>query len=322
MIRKYLLSTLVLIVTIVQANAQRSSVSTMHMLNPFQQVQAYGGFDKSISSTFMYRTQWAPVVNNPKYLHFNIHLPIYFLDGGAGILFEQEDLGVESNSSLKLSYNMVFQTGIGLLSGSATIGFQQKRFFGSQILTPEGVYEPGGQPNHNDPILNQNTSSSVQPTWALGALWKFDQLTTGLQIDNFFTPAFELDNLSYGNRPVLTLIADYQYTLSEEIKVIPSILAISNFKNLQLNLGILLNYGNIFGGMNMRGVTNNAVESLGIISGINFNQHYTIAYSYDLGLSALRNSSEGSHEIILKYNLNKIINTGLPPRVIYNPRDL
>ena len=300
---------------------QRSSVSSMHMLNPYQQIQAYGGFDRSLSSTLMYRSQWAPIASNPRYLHFNVHLPVYLLNGGAGVILEQEDLGLESNSTFKLSYNLVYSTQYGMFSGGLSLGFTQKRLFGDEFLTPEGEYEPG-LINHNDPILNQGIGSAARPTWAISGLWRYNNLTAGVQIDDFFTPAYQIEDINYDGRSIFTVQADYRYILTDEVSLRPSAMIISNLNLWQFNVGVSCNYGNIFGGINLRGFTANTVESLGIISGIKFNKHYTLAYSYDLGLSSLKNSSEGSHEIILKYNLNKIINTGLPPRIIYNPRDL
>jgi len=294
----------------------------MHVLNPYQNVQAYGGFDRSVSATMMYRSQWTPVAGGPKYLHLNMHLPIYFLNGGTGILFEQEELGLETNRTMKLSYNLVFQTAYGLFSGAASAGFEQKTLSGDAIITPEGIYEPGGGIVHNDPILPNTTINGIRPSWGLSLLWQFENMTAGLQLDDFFNSGVNFGNLNYRSTRVVTLIADYQYKIDADITIRPNLMVVTNLQKLQLNLGVLFNYGNIFGGLNLRGWSDSSIESLGIISGIQFNKHYTIAYSYDLGLSSLKSQTEGSHEIIFKYNLNKIINTGLPPRIIYNPRDL
>lgn len=306
---------------LIELKAQRSSISTMHALNPYQNVQAYGGFDRSLSSTLMYRSQWAPISSNPRYLHFNVHLPVYFLNGGAGIIFEQEDLGVESNSSAKISYNFVYRGSFGILSAGASLGFTQKKLFQNDITTPDGEYGPGVI-THNDPLLSEGDAIGSRLTYGLSALWQYDKLTAALQIDDFFKPAIKIGDLNYDGRAIYTLTADYQYVLTQEVGIRPSAMLVSNLNQWQFQLSVLCNYGNIFGGLNLRGLNQNTFESLGVISGINFNNHYTIAYSYDLGLSSLKNSTEGSHELILKYNLNKIINTGLPPRIIYNPRDL
>lgn len=269
----------------------------------------------------MYRSQWAPIASNPRYLHFNVHLPVYFLNGGAGIILEQDKLGLESNSTAKLSYNILFRGSFGMISGGVTLGMTQKRLFQDQFITPNGEYTTGVF-NHNDPLLGAGIASAFRPTYGLSVLWRYENLTTGLQIDDFFAPAYQLDQINYDGKAIYTLITDYQYTLSEEITIRPSAMVLTNLNLWQFQLGVACNYGNIFGGINLRGLSQNTFESLGILTGIRFNKHYTIAYSYDLGISSLKNSSEGSHELILKYNLNKIINTGLPPRIIYNPRDL
>lgn len=309
-----------MIVIMTGLNAQRSSISTMHALNPYQNIQAFGGFDRSLSSTLMYRSQWAPIASNPRYLHFNAHLPVYFLNGGAGIIIEQEDLGLESNSTAKISYNFVYRGNFGILSTGISAGLTQKRLFQNDIITPNGEYGP--TINHNDPILSNGTRAGVKTTYGISALWQYNKLTAGIQIDDFFAPAITIDGVNYDGRSVVSLMADYQYPLTEELTLRPSALMVTNLNLWQFHLSMICNYGNIFGGMNLRGLSQNTIESVGIITGIKFNKHYTIAYSYDLGISSLKNSSEGSHELILKYNLNKIINTGLPPRIIYNPRDL
>ena len=57
-----------------------------------------------------------------------------------------------------------------------------------------------------------------------------------------------------------------------------------------------------------------------ILAGIKLNEKITLAYSYDLTLSTLREVSDGSHEILINYNLGKPVGKGKMPPVIYNPR--
>jgi hypothetical protein len=78
----------------------------------------------------------------------------------------------------------------------------------------------------------------------------------------------------------------------------------------------------VTGGLSVRGYSQNTLDALVIFGGLKLSDHLTIAYAYDLTLSALNQASSGTHEVMLKYNLNRIIGAGLPPRVIYNPRFL
>ncbi len=311
----------ILCTSVVGLFSQRASISTMSMMNPYEYVQAYGGFDRSLSATMMYRSQWSPLTGSPKYFHLNAHLPVYLFDGGMGVIFENEQLGAERNNLVKVSYNMVFNTQWGYFSAGASAGINQKNIDGNAFITPSGIYnEP--VPEHNDPILNVGGYNATAPVWSISGLFKNDFLTAGLQIDNLVPFDYQFNDFEYGGNPVSSIFLSHQFEINDELLLSSTALVRTNVKIWQSNISAVLKYGNIFGGIAMRGYSGNSLESFGIISGLNFNNHYTIAYSYDLGLSALRNSTEGSHEIILKYNLNKILNTGLPPRIIYNPRDL
>jgi len=59
-----------------------------------------------------------------------------------------------------------------------------------------------------------------------------------------------------------------------------------------------------------------------MIVGFKLNDHISLAYAYDFTLSAINQVSNGSHEVMLSYDLNKPLGVGRPPKVIYNPRSL
>jgi len=56
------------------------------------------------------------------------------------------------------------------------------------------------------------------------------------------------------------------------------------------------------------------------MGGLRISERMHLYYGYDLSLSALRGATEGSHELMLRYNLNKVIGAGLAPPVIFSPR--
>jgi len=73
-------------------------------------------------------------------------------------------------------------------------------------------------------------------------------------------------------------------------------------------------------GMGFRGYSGNSIDALTVFMGLKISEHLSIAYGFDVTLSALNAVSSGSHELVLKYNLNKLVGVGLPPPVIYSPR--
>ena len=97
----------------------------------------------------------------------------------------------------------------------------------------------------------------------------------------------------------------------------------SDMQQTQVELTTLLRYsGNVFGGAGLRGYNKNTFDAVVLLAGFNLNEKTTLAYAYDLSLSALNSVSNGSHAITLRYNFNKPLGGGVPPPIIYNPRFL
>ncbi|MDQ3015628.1 MAG: type IX secretion system membrane protein PorP/SprF, partial [Bacteroidota bacterium] len=59
-----------------------------------------------------------------------------------------------------------------------------------------------------------------------------------------------------------------------------------------------------------------------LMAGVRLSSRFYLHYGYDIGLSSLQSVHQGTHEIMIRYNLGKMIGAGLPPRTIYNPRNL
>ena len=77
---------------------------------------------------------------------------------------------------------------------------------------------------------------------------------------------------------------------------------------------------NIFAGASFRGFGNNSKDAAMLIAGLKLNEKTTLAYAFDVPLSPLNTVNRGSHELLLRYSLNKPIGIGKLPPVIYNPR--
>ena len=65
--------------------------------------------------------------------------------------------------------------------------------------------------------------------------------------------------------------------------------------------------GNVFGGIGVRGYNSTSLDAIIISGGVNFKKNYTLTYSFGTGISELKRVNEGSHEVSLNYNLQKIL---------------
>ena len=75
-------------------------------------------------------------------------------------------------------------------------------------------------------------------------------------------------------------------------------------------------------GVGYRGFSNISSDALVFQGGFRLNSKLLMRYAYDFGLSQLRSVHNGSHEILISYNIATDFGKGTPPQIIYNPRFL
>lgn len=303
--------------------AQQAPQYTMHMFHKYQFNPAFGGLERSLSLTTVSRTQWTPITQNPTSQVFSAHLPFYLINGGIGVIVENETLGLEQNTGFQLSYNYVKQTKLGIFSGGLGLGILRKELDGSGIITPEGSYVPGTAINHNDPILPTVGVSGVGLEWRLGVYYVGKYFKSGLSVDNIPSSFVGLEGLNLDITRHYTWYVETRYNLkSRDISLIPSLYVLANAQEIQTTLSCVAEFGNILAGIGIRGFNSRSLDGLNFIMGMQLNKHFRLLYSYDYGLSSLQTVSDGTHEFSLNYNLQKLIDWGLPPKVRYNPRNL
>ena len=111
--------------------------------------------------------------------------------------------------------------------------------------------------------------------------------------------------------------------ISRKLSLHPSVLVRSDAVQTQTDFSLTAKFNdNIFGGVSLRGYNSESIDAAAILAGFRLSEKTTFMYAYDMTLSGLRDVSNGSHEVGLRYNLNKPIGAGRLPRIIYNPRSL
>lgn len=305
-----------------ESYAQQQGHFSNFMLNKYGINNAYAGFDYSLSVTGIYRNQWDGLEGSPASQYINAHLPLYILHGAGGVEILNDELGLESNQTLSASYSYVYNSSVGLIAYGMKLGAHQIRIANNQLIAPDGNYE-GQIIQHNDPILSNQLERSISPVYGFSSYYIGNFFELGVSIEDFLGQKSSLGPSKITTAPLLSAYFEIEAYKTEWFNIKPSLMLYSDFVETQINVSVMASMPqNLIGGIGIRGYSKHTFDSMSILLGWRFNEHYTLAYAYDFGISNLRSVHSGSNEIVLKYNLNKRVGIGLPPKIIYNPRDL
>ncbi|MCB0561827.1 MAG: type IX secretion system membrane protein PorP/SprF [Lewinellaceae bacterium] len=304
---------------------QQPAQYSLFMMNKLNWNPAYAGLDNSLSATGVYRAQWAGLEGNPITQNVNVHMPLYILSSGIGINLENDELGAERRTTGTVSYNYQLPVGRrGLLAIGLSAGLAQRTLDGSKLRTPDGDYDIDASVIiHNDGLLPISQINASAATFGAGIYYYSERFEAGLAARNLSEPIVDLDAISLVLKRTFFFNAGGHFDLGGSLSLHPSLLARSDLAQTQTDIAAILQYNdNIFGGASFRGYNSDNIDAVAFIAGFKLSENVTLAYAYDLTLSALNQVSNGSHEVMINYNLNKRLGTGRPPKVIYNPRTL
>lgn len=249
-------------------------------------------------------------------------MPLYVLQGGVGLAFENEYIGAERNLRLSLSYNYIYENSWGYISGGFKAGVIQKRLDGTLLKTPQGTYE-GNLVDHQDNILDAAIASGLAPNVGAGVYVISNIGEIGISIDQLAAGKLRLNNSASTKvnvQPQLNIYAEYFWPVLERLTLYPSALMKSDFIQTQVDLAMQAAVDErYYAGLGWRGWNTNSFDAAVIHFGLKLDRHWKVYYAYDVPVSGIGGVGNGSHELIINYNLNKRVGLGLPPKPIYNP---
>jgi type IX secretion system PorP/SprF family membrane protein len=300
--------------------SQQLNQISMPIFHPYLHHAAYGGFDRTINVTAVSRNQWNGIEGDPRMQYVGAHLPFYAWKGGAGVDLSNMSEGNFRVNFLRFSANKVIETEIGILSIGGRLGINNIRFGLNGVYTPNGVYT-GSVTNHNDPLLTESFSG-IGIGWEIGAWLRASKYQGGISIADTPSPFIDLSR-GFSFDKNINIFLNTFYDFSETVQLQPFINVKSNLSQTQTEISGVVRYnGNIFGGIMLRGYNSSSIDAMGVMVGHRLNKRYSLYYTYDAGLSSLRKTNEGSHEIMMKMDFYTLPKSGIPPKTIYNPRYL
>jgi type IX secretion system PorP/SprF family membrane protein len=256
--------------------------------------------------------------------HVNAHMPLDMISSGIGLKVDNDGIGAHQTTQILMSFNYRLALGReATLSAGVGGGYMQYNLDGNKLRAPEGTYlEPAF--SHNDPLLPEGNVRAGSPVVEAGLFLDWRALQAGLSVQPVFSPVLKPDDQGgFALQPVQHYLfyAAYTIALSQDFSIQPSVLTKTDIKQTQMEISSTIRWGeNIFAGASYRGLTANDRDAVVLFGGLRVNEKLSLGYAYDLSLSPLKDVNRGSHELLLRYSLNKPIGAGKLPPIIYNPR--
>ncbi len=292
--------------------AQQDYHFTQFNFNKLALNPAYAGSREVFSATALYRHQWTGFSGGPRTVTLGMHSPVGKNRLAIGALFFSDRLGVSSQTALyaDIAYHLPLGEN-SKLSGGLQAGFINYR----NALT---------QLNPQDPtdVLLQSDLSALLPNVGFGLYWYSERSFAGVSmphtVKNDLTRLGDFDDeqnaFLYRH---LYLMAGHVFDLAPNVKVRPSGLmkwvggdGIRTPTDLDLNLSFLflerlwLGAGYRFG------------DSFDLMMEFQITDQLMAGYAYDITTTDMRTQQNGTHEVMVRYELKFNKDAWVTPRYI------
>lgn len=287
---------LILLLVPLNMAGQLVPVTSQYVLNPLGINPAYAGSRGAMNIALFYRNQWTGIPGAPKTMTLAADAP--FLDSklGLGFILATDKIGVTKETHILTNYSYKIQLVKGTLSLGLGAGIMTTNTSWSDLI----VLDPG------DENFLSDSRVFVVPDFSFGVYYSGVNYFGGLSIPRLLSYKFDLNKNKYslGFKPGqynYLLNTGYIFSISQKVKLFPStLITVSPGEKILVDL-------NAYVGLNDRiwaGASYRNKRTIGALFQFAINNQLRVAYTYDFDLSPLRHYSNGSHEIMLRYEFH------------------
>lgn len=299
MINKYSLLSLVVVIafTLIPADiyGQQDPQYTHYMYNTLSVNPAYAGQRETLSIVGLHRTQWVGIDGAPQTQSLGIHSPLRNERIGLGLNIVNDALGParESFVDANFSYTIPISENNTKLSFGIKAGWHNI-----------GVDWSKGRFQNPDRVFNENISQNALILGA-GLYVSNRNWYLGVSAPNFLTTDHydDFQESLATERMHLFFHGGYVFDLKNNIKLKPAFL-VKAVSGAPVIADISANA--LFNDKLTLGLAWRLDDSVSGLAGFQITPAMYIGYGYDLTTSDLNNYNSGTHEIILRFELQKL----------------
>ncbi|MFC4817012.1 type IX secretion system membrane protein PorP/SprF [Flavobacterium sp. GCM10023249] len=284
--------------------AQQNPEYTQYMYNTMMVNPGYTGSVGAFEANLLLRKQWVSIVGAPQTGTLGIHSPLKNKKIGLGMNFISDDLGPSSEQTLAGNMSYTIE-----LSESAKLALGMKA--GIRLLNID--WSKGRFYDSDDVLLNTNVNNKMMGVLGSGAYLYSDKWYVGLSVPNFLRSDYydDIQESVISDELHFYFIGGYVFDLSDSVKFKPSAL-VKAVSGSPLSTDISANF--LLKEKLTLGASYRWDDSVSALAGIQVSNSFFLGYSFDYTVTRLNKYNDGSHEIILRYQLPQKTTTIKSPR--------
>ena len=292
------LGMLAIVIAAFTSNAQQDPMYTQYMFNTQTINPAYAGTWESVGFMALARNQWAGWEGAPETFTFAFQAPLKNERVALGLDVISDKLGREKRFYMFADYSYLVP-----LSETLNLRLGLKGGFTnySNILSEYNTVDPGDQ------AFEGEIKNAFKPNFGVGAFLYSKKAYVGFSIPKIVSATFENDMETFsveGEIRHYFLIAGAVFDLGENVKFKPTMLTKASFTSetgtpVQFDLtgNFLIKEKLWLGAMYRTG------SSYGFIAQWIFDNKLRVGYAIDFSTNNLKNYNNGTHEIMVSYEL-------------------
>ena len=300
---------LVILILILATNAsfaQQDPMYTQYFFNTQTINPAYTGTWESMGFMALARQQWASWDGAPETYTFSFQSPLKNEKVALGFNVISDKLGFEKRFGVFADYSYMVRLGetaklrMGLKGGFTNY---------SNNLVEYTLY-----PGVNDPFFQGEIDNKFRPNFGVGLFLNGQKYYLGVSSPKLLQNNFESN---YNNYSVQAEMRHYfisgglVFDLGENIKFKPTFLTKAAW-NAPVQVDLTANF--LFREKLWLGGSYRTNDAIGLIAQWIFNNKLRIGYAYDYSITKLQNYHNGTHEIMISYEMRFLKEFVVSPR--------
>jgi type IX secretion system PorP/SprF family membrane protein len=276
--------------------AQLHTLSDQYVLNGLAINPAFAGSEDAFSAAVTYRNQWVGFEGAPKTLSAAIHSPLGNERVGLGLLVENDQIGVNDETSIMANYAYLIEMGEGKMALGVGAGVSFLNIDWDNLRVTD----------ENDGELLGTIDKLTNPNFSAGIYYHSKKFFLGVSIPFFLSYAYssstkEIDLKNSVSEYNYHLTSGYTFDLSKNVQLTPSFLVKYHAQNA---FQVDINTQFIFYNTLWVGLTYRSKDAVAGILQLAVTNQFRVAYSYDFDIGETGYYNKGSHEIMLKFVLD------------------